>query len=136
MSLVKLTSFDLSQEAYLLRSYLESNGIPSYIFDEHTVGMNLFYAQAIGGIRVMVNQNDLEKAKELLDSFLHATLRENDEVITCLACGSENMYYHLKTIRNHKLGILNMAMAFLFTVFPFYGTRHRCKDCGHEQKPT
>ena len=55
-------------EALFLRSVLDAAGIEALIPDEHTVSVQPLYAQAIGGIRILVHQEDAERAAELLDS--------------------------------------------------------------------
>lgn len=53
-------------EAQFLTSVLESAGIPSMIPDQYTLGVQPLYAPALGGVRILVHAEDLERARELL----------------------------------------------------------------------
>lgn len=53
-------------EAQLLRSVLEAAGIEVRIPDEHTLGVQPFYSNALGGASVMVPRTDLARATDVL----------------------------------------------------------------------
>jgi hypothetical protein len=55
-------------EALFFRSVLEAAGIESMIPNEHTIGVQPLYADLLGGVRVLVRADDLDRAKELLES--------------------------------------------------------------------
>ena len=55
-------------EAEFLASVLESAGIPSQIPDRYTLGAQPFYAPLLGGVRLLVRHEDIEDARELLES--------------------------------------------------------------------
>ena len=59
MTLVTVKTFDNSMDAHLLKSRIESEGVRCFLFDDETVTMNPLFAQAIGGIKLKVNQRDL-----------------------------------------------------------------------------
>jgi hypothetical protein len=63
-------------EAAFFKSVLDAAGIEARIPDEHTVGVQPFYANALGGVKVLVRPDDLERATELLDT---AATPPNDE---------------------------------------------------------
>ena len=54
------------QEAELLKSVLESEGIESRIPDEHALGVNPGFTNAFGGVRLLVHSNDAQRADEVL----------------------------------------------------------------------
>jgi hypothetical protein len=53
-------------EAQLARSKLESDGIDCFLPEEHSIAAHPAYAIALGGIRVQVRPEDLERARESL----------------------------------------------------------------------
>ncbi|MBA3637810.1 MAG: DUF2007 domain-containing protein [Acidobacteriota bacterium] len=55
-------------EAEFLVSVLDSADIPSQIPDRYTLGAQPFYAPLLGGVRILVRREDLERARELLAS--------------------------------------------------------------------
>lgn len=54
-------------EAGVLKSVLEAEGIDVQIPDEYAVGVNPGYTNMLGGIRVMVHQDQLVRANEVLE---------------------------------------------------------------------
>lgn len=54
---------DLAQMA---KTHLEGSGIPAFIPDEQTVSVQPLYASAIGGVRLMVAEEDAGRAREIL----------------------------------------------------------------------
>ncbi len=50
----------------LVTSLLESEGIDFLVYDEFTTSVHNFYSQAIGGIKIMVLNEDFEKAQKIL----------------------------------------------------------------------
>ena len=64
---VEVRSCSWLHEAQVLTSVLESAGIESLIPDQYTVGVQPLYALALGGVRVLVRAEDLDRARELLD---------------------------------------------------------------------
>ena len=67
-------------EALFLQSVLEAAGIESLIPNEHTLNAQPLYANMLGGVRVLVRSEDLERAREILESTaLPAEEDANDE---------------------------------------------------------
>jgi hypothetical protein len=48
---------------------LEAEGIRAYLQDEHTVTINPIFSNAIGGIKLMVFEQQVARARELLQLF-------------------------------------------------------------------
>ena len=65
---VEVRSCAWLHEAHFLTSVLDSAGIDSLIPDEHTLGIQPLYGPALGGVRILVRAEDLERARELLNS--------------------------------------------------------------------
>jgi hypothetical protein len=72
--------FYKGEEAYLFRSFLESEGIAAYVFDEHVPQIQWFWTQLIGGIRVVVDEEDAGRAVELYKSY-EANLNDGPQVV-------------------------------------------------------
>jgi hypothetical protein len=56
-------------DAQVVQSLLEGSGIKSFLPDELTVQMYWLWANAIGGVRVQVSEDDVERAAEVLREF-------------------------------------------------------------------
>ncbi len=62
--LVTVATFFNASEAYIIKGLLESEGIEAMIFDENAAA---YTPIVIGGVRLVVRQSDLEKAKKILE---------------------------------------------------------------------
>ena len=69
MPLITLRTFQYPLEITLLKSMLEDSGIPVFVKDEFTILMNPLYSNAIGGIKLQVLEEDLQKAIEVLKDY-------------------------------------------------------------------
>jgi hypothetical protein len=66
MALVEFGRFD-RQQAYIVQTRLEAEGIPSFVFDAGTSIADGSYF--LIPVRVMVDDDDLARAKDLLPDF-------------------------------------------------------------------
>ncbi len=66
MSWITLGRYSLPFEAHLDRSRLESEGIDAFVADEYTVNMQWMLSNAIGGVRLQVQEDDLYRARQIL----------------------------------------------------------------------
>lgn len=65
--MLKLASiFSTPQEAYIAKGMLDANGIPSIINNEDFYNVYPIGFNSIGGIRLMVPEEDYDKAIQLL----------------------------------------------------------------------
>ncbi len=67
--LVTLTTYFKAIEAHILRTRLEAEDIPAYVFDEHIITANWFLAPMMGGVRVQVPQAFLPQARKILQDM-------------------------------------------------------------------
>ena len=65
---VEVASCTWLHEAAFLQSVLEAAGIDATIPNEHTLGVQPLYANLLGGVRVLVRRENLERAREVLAS--------------------------------------------------------------------
>lgn len=68
--LVTVRNCNWLHEAQFVKSVLAADGIDAEIPDEYMLGVQPFYGAAIGGVRVVVRQADLERAAEVLNAVL------------------------------------------------------------------
>jgi hypothetical protein len=66
MNFVTVATSNNPYDLYPLKVSLENNGIQCFIKDEHTIQANPLLANAIGGVKLQVLEEDAEKAVELL----------------------------------------------------------------------
>lgn len=67
---VLLYSFDNYIPAHIALGRLKEEYINCYLQDEYSVTIDPFLSNAIGGIKLMVNEVQLERAKEILEAGL------------------------------------------------------------------
>jgi len=66
-------------EAFVGRSLLESSGIPAWVADEHLVRMNWFYSNAVGGMRLRVEERDEAAAREILEEEIPRSITYGED---------------------------------------------------------
>lgn len=70
--LVTVATFSLPGEAHLVRAKLKSEGIESFLLDEHAVAMDVSHSQVLGGIKLQVREADVSHAAEILRQGLES----------------------------------------------------------------
>lgn len=133
MELITLKVFDSAIEAHILRTKLESEQIDAFVFDEHSVGMNPLYGQALGGVKVKIKKEDSIRANEVLEEIDQLDYTNDlDEIIACPNCGSKEYYSNYKSMKGTK-GLLSILASVFFWVYPiYYKTVFKCKKCDEE----
>lgn len=133
MALITFKTFDNSIDAHILKIKLESEGITCFLFDENIVSVNPLYSNLVGGIKLKINEEDLEQAKGILSELEQTPYTTEDEhVITCPKCQSTHIESGHKSMRSVG-AVISAIASFLFFIFPVYRKDvYKCKDCGAE----
>lgn len=125
--MITVASFSFPIDAQMARAKLESEGIPAFILDEHTINMQWLYSNALGGVRVQVPGSCAENALKILQTdFSEALVREQGiDRAKCLSCGSERIEPQIK-------GKKMAFVVFLFFSFPLWPFKRlvKCLECG------
>ena len=131
--MITLKTFDTSIEAHILKSRLENEGIPSYIFDENIVTLNPLYNNLVGGVKLKISEFDLARAQKILNEIDAKEVSDDEgKTIHCSRCGSTKLQAGYKSIKNIR-GLLAFIVSLLFVVYPlYYKSVKKCKDCGLE----
>lgn len=66
MKFVTVAVFPLPQNAYIIQSRLEAEGIQVFLKDELTVQTDNFLSNAIGGVKLQVSESNVEAATQIL----------------------------------------------------------------------
>ena len=69
MELITLKIFNTEIEAELLKIFLESNDIETYVFGNILANTYNLFNTTSGGVQLKVSENDFEKANELMEGF-------------------------------------------------------------------
>ena len=135
MSLITAKTFDNPIDAHLLRSKLENEGIQCFLFDENIVGINPLYNVTVGGIKLKILEEDVEKVKAILSEMEGRPFTdEEDKEIACPNCNSTAVISGLRSMKGFR-GVLSAIASLLLTLYPFYyKSVYKCKACGREFK--
>ncbi len=63
---IEIVSFTYPHDAHIAKGHLESEGFLVKMTDELTAQVNPFYSNAIGGVKLHVQESDFEKARKIL----------------------------------------------------------------------
>lgn len=124
--------------AHIVRTRLESNGIPCFIADENTIGANPLYNQAVGGVKIKIFERDLERCREILasDDDLHeqdhfAVDNETDTYVVCPFCASSNVTNIIKEDSSEKW--TDVLTSFVNLINPLHKQNNwHCNNCHHD----
>ncbi|MDX2359613.1 MAG: DUF2007 domain-containing protein [Crocinitomicaceae bacterium] len=136
MELITLKTFDSAIDAHILKARIEADGIPCYIFDENIVTLDPLLNFAVGGIKLKVDERDIEQSKEILVAINKMPYHDSQEKdVCCPNCDSTNLINDFKSMKGIK-GFLSAVVSFLLMVFPiYYSSVFKCRDCDTEFRP-
>lgn len=116
MKLLTVKVFDNPIEAHLWKAKLESEGVLCFLFDENIVSTHPLYANALGGIKLKIREQDIAQVKQI---FLEA----GDELVRiCPNCLS---------VEIHPYQPANQWRSLWFTVLGAFSGRQyqQCQEC-------
>ncbi|PWS31775.1 putative signal transducing protein [Pedobacter paludis] len=128
-------------EANIIKSRLEDSGFSCFLADENVSTIQPLYNQAIGGVKLIVFERDVDEINQLLAEDNSNLVDENDgtnqvteEKILCEVCGSDNVGYGMATKKKFSWWVI-LVSVFVGVFLPFKGNKcHHCYNCGHEFK--
>lgn len=120
--------------AGLVQSKLEGAGIPCFLDDEFTIGVNWLYSNALGGVKLKVPREYAEEALALLASDAESPAPEEASELppasACPACGATEIET-VNCTRKSELLTIFLSWVLLSVPFFFNSKRYRCIKCGH-----
>ena len=129
--LTQIATYSFPHEAHIAKASLESENIPSFIANEHTINMQWLYSNAMGGVTLSVPVEFKEEAIKIINQdYSDAVEKEfemfDEEKNSCPCCGSEQL-------EPYTIGKKSAFIVFLFLGFPlfFYKHGYQCNNCDH-----
>ena len=114
-----LDVFEYSAEATVMKAKLDSEGIKTMFMDKKTIDSDPLLSQAIGGVKLLVSNSDLEKARKIYKEIRTYAKDDQGREIECPSCGSHRIL--VAPLRRKNV---------FFMLFPFFERkRHICNDC-------
>ncbi|TBO40942.1 putative signal transducing protein [Pedobacter kyonggii] len=128
-------------EANIIKAKLGDSGFACFLADENVATLNPLYNQAIGGVKLIVFERDVEAINTLLAEDNSLAFESSDGIVdeeesvedktVCEKCGSTNVGYGIAT--DKKYSIWATVLAFLTLTTPIKANKcHHCYDCGYE----
>lgn len=114
-----LATFPYSTEAQVTKAKLDDEGISTMLLDEKTVDSDPLISQAIGGVKLLVHNDDLNKALKIYNRIRAYEKGKNGEDIICMNCESTKILIAEPSRKN-----------IFYMLFPFFEkTKYRCNVC-------
>ncbi|GFD71531.1 MULTISPECIES: putative signal transducing protein [Tenacibaculum] len=114
-----LAVFEYSTEAQVVKAKLDSEDIRTMLMDEKTIDSDPLISQAIGGVKLLVHNNDLEKAATVYNEIRTYVKDEEGNDIHCPKCNSTKILVADLQRKN-----------IFFMLFPFFESKKFiCNDC-------
>jgi len=117
-------------DANILLGRMQEEGINCWLKDENTVTINPIWTQAVGGIKLMVAEQQVERAREILGTIRDVKGKHN----TCPQCGSQNVEL-VSTPRKAANWFTALLGFFLGDLAVAAHKVNHCFNCGTEFEP-
>tara|TARA_R110002073_G_scaffold139232_2_gene289432 strand:- start:218040 stop:218420 length:381 start_codon:yes stop_codon:yes gene_type:complete len=119
-----LAVFEYSTEAQLVKSKLLSEDIRVMLTDEVTIDTDPLLSQAIGGVKLQVYNDDLERATAVYNEIRAYQKDTNGNDIYCINCNATRILIAPPSETN-----------VFYKLFPFFEKKkYRCNECKTEFK--
>jgi Putative prokaryotic signal transducing protein len=129
MNYVHVYSYSNYIDANIILGRLKDEGIDGWLMDENTTTINPILGNAIGGIKLMVANEQAEQAVALLKQYD----RERRAQTACPKCESINV--DLVSSPRKASTWFGAIFGFLFGDYALSGDKvYHCFKCGHEFK--
>nr|WP_322625054.1 DUF2007 domain-containing protein [uncultured Flavobacterium sp.] len=127
----KIATFQYSAEALILKGRLEADGIEVFLKNNNTIDADPLISNAIGGVQLFVRTEDVDKAKEVIQTVPRYAVDNVGNAIHCPKCGSVEVEV-MSTVRDRG-GFMAFLVGLLLSALPFFiKYKYHCNHCGHE----
>jgi len=129
MDFIPVKTFDSYITANIWLGRLQDQEIDCYLKDEYTVTIDPILSNAIGGIKLCISSEQLEKGMDLIRQFE----AENKQALQCPACNSMNVEYVTKP--GNPIAWLGAIATWLLGSYALSANQvYHCFDCRHDFK--
>lgn len=114
-----LDVFEFSAEAQIAKSKLDAEGVRTLFMDEKTIDSDPLISGAIGGVKLLVHNEDIIIAKRIYSEIRVYATDDDDNPYYCPNC------------KSHKVLIAPLERKNIFyMLFPFFeNTKRKCTIC-------
>jgi len=129
MNFVELRSFDNYIEANIVTTMLQASRVNCHLKDEHLVTIDPLLSSAVGGMKLMVHPEHVEKAWDLIDQAEQQYLKN----FACPICKAHALTI-VSVTRQHKCKLAALASMILNGHSVEVGKLYKCNACGYDFK--
>lgn len=118
---VTVLTVSYPQQLWVIRTKLESEGIECFIKDELTVQSYNLYSNAVGGVKLQVLEEDVERAREILTESGY--IKEDSVQIDLLTRADEKTSFipFLKNLSiTHRIVIITLLLVTSLTTLLYF----------------
>ncbi len=133
-NLVILKSFTYLPEALLAKAQLESCQAPVFIKDQYIVDVHAWCSQAVGGVKLLVLESDVELARNILNEFPETIDESNTDNDCCPKCESQDVIYDQEWGYKKRSWLTVISFLFLSLPWLFKSKYFKCQSCGYHWK--
>jgi hypothetical protein len=133
--LITIATFTNPLEAHIVRGRLEAENIETFVAHEHHIWANWFLSTALGGVKLQVNPEDAQRAREILrreqaGDYEALVMDSGNETAeprpVCPVCHS----FDITPVR--RSGRVSLFIVWLSSLpLPYSGVTMACRNCGH-----
>jgi len=132
--LVTVAVFLNPVEAHIVRGRLVAEGIPAFVLHEYHIWANWLISNALGGVKIQVNNNHLLEAKEVLEKIdngeFEKELEERDGPIDKIICPGCKSNIIIECRWNEKIALFVVSL--LSIPLPYLQGQLECAKCGFQ----
>ena len=136
-----IISFTYPQEAYVLKTYLQSEGIAVFLKDENLIQVYNFYSNAVGGVKVQVPEDQVELAVRLLNRSGYQVETSEPDVVFLVSSDQKTAEPSCPFCHSSNVGksrqpnwVTVVVYAFLGVFFPIFRKIYQCFSCHRKWK--
>jgi len=131
MAIKTYKTFSDSTEANIALTKLQANNVPCFLTNEQMNDLLWHMKIGLGGVRLMLNDYDFEKANQILSPEPTPITDEQSGELTCPQCGSNNVKFGPEV--NPKLSIIGFFRLLFYLILlvpaPIPIKSYHCFNC-------
>ncbi|HTO36420.1 MAG TPA: DUF2007 domain-containing protein [Flavobacterium sp.] len=129
--MITIARFQYTSEAIIIQGRIETEGIRTFLADSLTIDTDPLVSNAIGGVKLQVWEEDIEKAKAILDEISRYSVDNNGNAIQCPKC-KNNKVEMVSSISDIKSFFAFMVGLFSLSLPLYIKQKYKCSECSFE----
>ncbi len=129
---ITIQKFSHLHEAQLVESFLNSKDIQTQILDGQTISINWFWSNALQGVKLQVNDSDVQNALRYLNEADESDALSKGDLmgLTCPQCQSIDT----RLLKHKQKKGIALVIAYLISIPLFFLLKEHwhCNHCHHQ----